>query len=1488
MRFFHDLNHAQRRKWVINEKRCPLCLKAGHRRADCGSGRVCRFCRGDHNSCIHVESKRSGSRGSAGTAADLEAKTAKKKEKKTKAKGKEKDKEKDLPPRRTQSSESDEALVHSSRRDNLERQAVSLTTLVTRVRDPKTGQTITVNALADGGADHTILSANAARRLGVWQEGKGENYFVKGHGGSRGCYAAQRFLIELVDAEGKGIREVTLSSYEQPCGDLKIEDWSLLKKHWPHLRKLPLPSPEGEGGVDLILGSSALDLMEAIQPVVFGPPGGPVAKLTKLGWVTGGRTTPVPTPSASSGRLNFSQSMQSEIAEIRAEYEYKLVEVTEKARVEEEKLRQNLRLLWGRQNCCREKLRNATAPSVENAADSMARERFEKSRNTDKDGRPEVGLIWRGHSRPRNNFEQALRVYLGTEKRMKAHGALWDEFHKNVTDWVDKGYATMHTLESKREGFYIPTFMVVREDKSTTKYRLIVNGKFCFNSKSINDYLYSGPNVMNRLGDVLLRFRYHKYVVTCDVANMFLRVGVPARDRKFLRFLYRNDAGDLKIIEMCSHAFGLTQSPFVVINVVREHAESCRESMPLASKAVLKDSIVDDVLTGCKTYRQLLELQAELVRLYSGLQMNVHKWATNSPGLRAKIEPEMQAQAVPLAIEQDECGAVPSIKCLGIVWHPEKDELQFFSETDQSPATWTMRRISSRASRLFDPLGLMTPLLLEGKLVLQELWKLGLGWDDPVPVHVSTRFERWLKRVEFSHLSRIGRRVKARFRSTEERLVVFTDASSQAQAAAAYLWCGNQTQQEGNLYASKQRISSLNRADSISRLELEGAVLGIELAKQVCQALRWDMNRVIYFTDSTTVLWWLRTHRELDVFVGNRVCKILDWSNLEQWFHVRTDSNPADIPTRGCSGRVLARSELWWTGPAFFRLPRHLWPEQPPVVETRDCQEGYRREEKRRVEHWTMLTVSTPSLEGRDHRTGWLDSYWFDLVGRYANQHKGLRIAGWIYRYLGKSVRSKFCSPIEFAVRGVQVAVYREAQRRELTELRDDLLKNHEIPKQFRELRPFLDREGVVRVGGRLKSALRLPFVTRCPVLLDAKGSYAVRLLRYVHEFTLQHCGGKSTLVNEVRQRFWLAGCDRIAKKVVSSCVWCRRSSAAKPAKISIAPLHMTRIPLAGACAFSEIGLDMAGPFFAKQGRGRAVGKRFVLLFSCCWTRALNLEVVDSASTESAVLAFLRHCNVFGIPRYVNSDRGSNFVGMDRHLQEQWNVVKDTLSNNAEYSQVKWHFNPPYSPRFTGHVEVMVKVMKTNLKRLLGQPKYTFRDEELHTLIKVAQGYANKRPLHAPSGDPADPPALTPADFLGTGSRLLGGIGEMGLENYEAKTRKEMLGELTRELWEGLTRDYILALQRYARLKGERPVGLGDIVLLLDKDLPSGRHCLGRVVGVKTNPDGKPRTFEVLHHGKVLVRSSMTLAPLEGVLLQEKPNKELEKPADNLTTKAEK
>ena len=285
--------------------------------------------------------------------------------------------------------------------------------------------------------------------------------------------------------------------------------------------------------------------------------------------------------------------MELSIPELVEHHKHMVDQLREKNRKEQDALKWQMQKLWGTNNeCCRQKFRNSESPVVETAMDTLARQRFETSFRMNEQGSLEVGLLWKDRSRPRNNGHQALKIFLGMEGRMKRTPGLWDEFRKTVEDWVDKRYAQLLDLDLKQAGFFIPTFMVIREDKTTTKYRLIVNGKFEFSGQSINDFLISGPNVMNKLSEVLTRFRYHKYVVTCDISNMFLRVKVPEKDCKYLRFLFRNESGKLRVVEMNSHAFGLTQSPFVVMEAVRTKAKESADRWRSASRAVLEDSIV--------------------------------------------------------------------------------------------------------------------------------------------------------------------------------------------------------------------------------------------------------------------------------------------------------------------------------------------------------------------------------------------------------------------------------------------------------------------------------------------------------------------------------------------------------------------------------------------------------------------------------------------------------------------------------------------------------------------------------------------------------------------------------------------------------------------------------------------------------------------------------------------------------------------------------
>ena len=158
-----------------------------------------------------------------------------------------------------------------------------------------------------------------------------------------------------------------------------------------------------------------------------------------------------------------------------------------------------------------------------------------------------------------------------------------------IMGWKEKDFITktMANIKEFDEQYFLTCFMILKDEQPLAKARLVVNGVRNFGGKCLNDYLEVGPNLMNDLSDILLFLRRQKWVVCCDMQNMFLNIKVTPKDRKFLRLFYRpQPEGELEVYEFTVHVFGLASSPCVAMRVVREHAARQKERWPLAEEAV--------------------------------------------------------------------------------------------------------------------------------------------------------------------------------------------------------------------------------------------------------------------------------------------------------------------------------------------------------------------------------------------------------------------------------------------------------------------------------------------------------------------------------------------------------------------------------------------------------------------------------------------------------------------------------------------------------------------------------------------------------------------------------------------------------------------------------------------------------------------------------------------------------------------------------------
>ena len=149
-------------------------------------------------------------------------------------------------------------------------------------------------------------------------------------------------------------------------------------------------------------------------------------------------------------------------------------------------------------------LQNAYDKGVRKDSEIQAAKVYENTHSVLQNGSNTVGLLWKNSSRPRDNKKQALSQFFPSERRMKEDGGQkWEEFNKNVQEWLEKGYCIKLPPNDNSKGFVIPTFIVVRLDKNTTKFRLIINGAYQYENKCINDYLLSGQSLMNNIHEIL-------------------------------------------------------------------------------------------------------------------------------------------------------------------------------------------------------------------------------------------------------------------------------------------------------------------------------------------------------------------------------------------------------------------------------------------------------------------------------------------------------------------------------------------------------------------------------------------------------------------------------------------------------------------------------------------------------------------------------------------------------------------------------------------------------------------------------------------------------------------------------------------------------------------------------------------------------------------------------------------------------------------------
>ena len=1409
------------KRWYTAKKLglCYRCLGGDHMGGYCTKGRVCGIdgCQETHNRFLHggknIKSESTYNKTATTTAP-----------------------KKDVAESRTEGEKKPTAeRSHTTMEIAEQTNRAHFTALRTVPVKVKNGnQSIVVNALLDDASTKTYLNADVAAELGL--VGETRKITVNVLNGQRDSFETMPVEFELESLDGRIKVSATGYTTEKVTGDLQPVDWNQYAAKWKHLRGIKFPNLGSRPTVDILIGIDLADLHYSIQDI-RGKPGEPVARLTPLGWTCIGGTAHAANDPFNT---NFNRAYFINQADT--------------------DLNQTLQKFWeiDSSGSFAEK---ETALSPE---ESYAMREVSQSLKF-KDGRYEVAMPWKPNAPELpNNYDMAMNRLKSTERRLLKNEDIGKAYNDVIAGHLKKGYISKVQEKRNEKSWYLPHFAIVRPGRETTKTRIVFDASAKCNGVSLNDAICQGPKLQRDLVDVLLRFRRFPVALVCDIAEMYLRIGISPVDRQFHKFLWRDldQSKKPEVYQFNSLVFGVNSCPFQAQFVAQEHARKRESDFPRAAETVLESTYMDDSMDSAVNEAECIKLYRELSALWESAGMHARKWLSNSKDVLQQIPEEDRAAEVDL-----DKGSLPAIKTLGILWVAEEDIFTYKVNPPEESYLLTKRNFLRKIATLFDPLGFLNPYVIRAKILLQEMWTSGLDWDDLLDENVARKAKTW-----FAELQQLSEVIVPRCLQLEKRVVTttihtFTDASGEAYAAAIY---ARQQYEDGStsvrLIVSKSRVAPLS-ATSIPRLELMGAILGLRLAFSVAKVLKVDQKSLIFWTDSMNVLWWIRKpSRGFKPFVANRIGEIQSSTNPEQWRHVSTKENPADLPTRGTSVANLKDNVLWWSGPEFLKSDEKDWPKVKIEVNQETLSE---------VRKQARVQIETENEEDLTLLTTTHETDWRLQPERYSNWNRLVRVRAWVQRFIENCTRKledRCTGDITYQeIADAETAIIKEAQRQAFSEESKALTKQRPIPlnSKLLTLKPVIDQEGLLRSDGRLTYAEYLPFDVRYPIILPRKHWVTKLIVKNFHEQS-NHSAGTNHTLSKISARFWIMQGREEIREWEAECFECRRRKT-KAARQIMAPLPKIRLKLP-LRAFARTAVDYAGPFITVQGRGKKRMKRYLCLFTCLTSRAVHLEMAYALDTDSFLNAFYRMAIRRGLPEEVISDNGSNFVGAERELKELVEKLdQEKIKKSAANKGIKWYFNPPLAPHFGGVHETMIKAAKRAAYAILKGADVT--DEELTTAFIGAEGLLNSRPITYQSANPMDDVPLTPNHFL------FGQVGgqfapeSVDTSPYDLKKRWRRIQELVRHFWHRWLREWLPSLNRRTKWKTEQDdIQVGEVVLIIAPDTPRGQWPLGKIVEIYPGPDNHVRAAKVQIGRNTLIRPITKICPLGCFEEIEKPD----------------
>ena len=409
---------------------------------------------------------------------------------------------------------------------------------------------------------------------------------------------------------------------------------------------------------------------------------------------------------------------------------------------------------------------------------------------------------------------------------------------------------------------------------------------------------------------------------------------------------------------------------------------------------------------------------------------------------------------------------------------------------------------------------------------------------------------------------------------------------------------------------------------------------------------------------------------------------------------------------------------------------------------------------------------------------------------------------------------------------------------------------------------PFVDSRGLLRAMGRFTDTdMGLPYSWIYPMLLPSDHELTAKMVLYVHESN-QHAGTDTTHAM-LRQRYWILKGRATVKRYLSRCIVCRRYNAKKESP-RMAPLPKERTAVREP-PFTNISLDGMGPLQVKEGEETI--KKWLIVFACSLTRAVNIEILDSLTTEAFVRAMRLQFAEFGVAKSVRLDNYRSHIRMANEVASLYEsqMMSDAIKKFSDKG-IKWSWSSVSQPSTNGIIERMVRCTKECIKKTIHRRLLT--REELHLFIKEARRVINNRPLtQVHHGSMDDNIAICPNHLLY--GHLLEGLPMAA--NTDLKSRSKSLSKLwnerqkaSKKFTELFTDQYLSEIRKFTKWPQEgNNLKVGDLCILSDPNEKRRDWPLAMVDEIVSEHNGNVSRVRLRTADRFMTRSTRSLVFLK-------------------------